>query len=118
MTKSEVYEWNKSKELYKERLFNIKLKPELDNLINKALLSINIYPNSINYDDISQECFVKIHTILSDKKKLNQIKNIDNYLFILIRNTALNYLIKSSRYIKFKRRVLEQLKIFCPIYNE
>lgn len=68
------------------------------------VLTIVKFPESA--EELTQDIFIKLWTC---RDILHEIKNIDNYIFILCRNSALNYL----RKVKSDERVYTELRNYA-----
>jgi len=89
--------------------FNKHLKNDLDKLIDGVMWSIKLFPNHSTYDDAKQECYFKAVRLMNDKYKMSYITSLDNYMFMLLRNTVLNYIIKMKKYTKFIYTIENQI---------
>ena len=90
----------------RERVFRRDIQPFIEDMINGVFLSLRIHNQDEEFlKDLRQSLYVHIIPGFEDKGK--GIRSIKNYLFIIIRNATVNYLVSSNRQRLFKKKITD-----------
>ena len=76
------------------RIFNQRIRPFFDMVINNVFYSLDIFPDSFGHDkynDLKQEIYLMLLSRLN-KDRLIKIRDIESYTFISVRNKTLNFI--------------------------
>jgi len=81
------------------RIFQERIKPFFDMVINGVFFSLDIFPDSFGhheYNDLKQEIYLMLLTRLN-KDRLINIRDIESYIFMAVRNKTLNFIRNNKR---------------------
>lgn len=90
--------------LERNQTYNTLLHEQLQRIIRGAMYSLRVSPASIgsnNYDDIQQDILLSIFTKFNSPESLDQVRELDNYIFILSKYLALKFL----RHLGYQQRL-------------
>lgn len=96
--------------IYQEKEDFTLLCTQLDKIIDGVCYTLKVFPNNLIYDDLRQELYIKSLKIVRNYNT-EYVSSVKDYLFMALRNTALDVLVKQNKYRDFKYTYSTQLKV-------
>ena len=87
------------------KLYNIELHPNINKIVNNALVSIGVYKNNYMFDELYQEATISILIKYKKHDNITNVKNIHSYTFIVAKNRMLDVLRSNNVYREFKNKI-------------
>ena len=103
------YYLNEKNKVLQNRFYTRVIYVELEKIIAGVLFSCNIFDNGAGcmlYENLKQDIHLKIYETIT-LKSINDIKNINGYIFTFAKNHCLNELERQNKLNKIKELIKE-----------
>ena len=97
--------YNCSNRVEASKIYNNELHPNINKIVNNALVSVGVYQNNYMFDELYQEATISILVKYKKHANIINIKNIQSYTFIVAKNRMLDVLRSNNVYRDFKTKI-------------